>query len=109
MEHFGTPAALLTPVEEPPLGNPVVAFQFRGMIEQCPVPGKELRVSPAPFIHQFPERAVSDCLAYPGDLGKGDMEVVECQEALAIGSCAEFLGGMGTGRLRRRRVDRLVR
>ena len=79
------------------------------MVEQGPVAGKELRMSPAPFVHELPERTVRDCLAYPGDLGKGDMEVVEREEALAVSSGAELFCGMGTAdRAGTGKVDELI-
>jgi hypothetical protein len=53
-ENLGPPAAFVTPVKEPPFRNAVMYLEFRCMTKQRPVPGKELRVSPAPLIHEFP-------------------------------------------------------
>jgi hypothetical protein len=94
MEYFGPPATLVAPVKEPPLRHPVMNFQFGGMVKQCPIAGKKLRVAPAPFIHEFPESPVRNCLTYPGDLSKSDMEVMEREETFAVGSRSEFLGSV---------------
>ncbi len=58
------------------------------LCQERPVACEELRVPPAPFINQFPERPVNDCLANPGDLGKCHVQVVERKQALTIRGCA---------------------
>ncbi len=88
-------AALVAPVEEPALRDPVALRECGGMVEERPVPGEELRVAPAPLVHQFPERAVDDCLPDPRDLGERDVEVVEREQAFAVLCFPEFFGGMG--------------
>src|SRR5208337_5421203 len=84
VQHFGPPAALVTPVEEPALGDPVPQFKGRCMPEQGPVTGEQLRVTAAAFVHQLPERAVNDGLPDPGDLGKGHVQVMECKQAFPV-------------------------
>ncbi len=64
-EYFCTTAALISPIKEPAFRDPVIFFQGFGFVQERPVAGEELRVTPAPFIHQFPERPVNNCLTDP--------------------------------------------
>ena len=51
-------------------------------------------MAPAPFINQFPECPVKNCLANPGDLGKCHVQVVEREQAFAVRRSAEFFTGV---------------
>ena len=95
VEHFCPPATLVTAVKEPSLRDTIVHLQFGIMIKQCSVPRKELRMTAAPFVHEFPEGSVRYCLTDPGNLGKCDVKVVEREKALAVRGGAEFFGSMG--------------
>jgi len=64
-EYFCAVAALISTVEEPAFGDPVIFFQGFGSLQERPIASEELRMSPASFIHQFPECPVKNCLTNP--------------------------------------------
>ena len=53
-------------------------------------------MTPAPFIDQFPECPVKNCLANPGDLSHGYVQVMEREQSFPVGSTTEFNCGMAT-------------
>ena len=54
-QHFSAGTTLVTPVEEAALGSAVGLFKFLIVEKKGTIAGKQLRVTPAAFIHQFPE------------------------------------------------------
>src|SRR5208337_1120745 len=56
--------------------------------------GEKLGVVPAPVVHEFPECPVRDRLTDPGDLGKGNGEVVESEEPGPIFCGSKFFSCM---------------
>ncbi len=69
-------------------------FQIGSMFEERPVPGEELGMPAAALIHQLPECAISDCLPYPRNLGKGYVDIMERKKTFTIGSSVELFCGM---------------
>ena len=66
------------------------------MPEQGPVTGEQLRVAAAALVHQLPECAVNNGLPDPGNLRKGHVQVVECEQAFPVRGSAKLFGRMRT-------------